>query len=61
VKSAHLRAIPGLREFVAEYANGWNPGGYLMRRGMILSPDAVRAANARAAIALMPLDPAGLK
>jgi len=61
VKSAHLRAIPGLREFVAEYANGWNPGGYLMRRGMILSPDAVRAANARAAVALMPLDPAGLK
>ena len=61
VKSAHLRAIPGLREFVAEYANGWNPGGYLMRRGMILSPDAIRDENAKIAAQLTPLDPKALK
>ncbi|AHE53824.1 PstS family phosphate ABC transporter substrate-binding protein [Sphingomonas sanxanigenens] len=61
VKSAHLRAIPGLREFVAEYANGWNPGGYLMRRGMILSPDPIRMQSAKIAAAFTPLDPKGLK
>ena len=61
VKAAHLKAIPGLREFVAEYANGWNPGGYLMRRGMILSPDAVRADSTRIAANMTLLDPQSLK
>lgn len=61
VKSAHLNAIPGLKQFVAEYASAWNPGGYLARRGLIPSPDDVRARNAQAATALTPLDGAELK
>ncbi|MBB5685534.1 substrate-binding domain-containing protein [Sphingobium boeckii] len=46
VKGAHLTAIPGLKEFLAEYANAWTPGGYLAKRGLIASPDAIRAKNA---------------
>ncbi|MBU3076478.1 substrate-binding domain-containing protein [Sphingomonas quercus] len=58
VKGAHLNAVPGLREFVAEYAGSWNPGGYLDRRGLIASPDDVRAKTLAQARALVPLDPA---
>ena len=61
VKKAHLNAIPGLKEYVAEYASAWNPGGYLSRRGMISAPDDVRAANAQIAQTLTSLDPASLK
>jgi phosphate transport system substrate-binding protein len=58
VKGAHLRAVPGLKEFVAEYARSWNPGGYLKRRGLIPAPNEVRAKNLAIATALTPLDPA---
>ena len=58
VKSAHLNAVPGLREFILEYAGAWNPGGFLDRRGLIAAPDAVRARNLAQAHALTPLDPA---
>jgi phosphate transport system substrate-binding protein len=61
VKKAHLSAIPGLKEFVAEYAGAWNAGGYLARRGLIAAPDAVRAANLAAATNFTTLDPSGLK
>ncbi len=44
VKGEHLGAIPGLAEFLAEYARGWSPGGYLAQRGLIPLPDAERAA-----------------
>ncbi|HEY5722886.1 MAG TPA: substrate-binding domain-containing protein [Allosphingosinicella sp.] len=61
VKGDHLAAIPGLREFVAEFAKGWAPGAYLARHGLIPSPaDKLEAQNA-AATALTPLDGAGLK
>ncbi|KKC23954.1 substrate-binding domain-containing protein [Sphingomonas sp. SRS2] len=49
VKQAHLNAIPGLKQFVAEYARGWEPGGYLSRRGLIPAPADIRAKNATAA------------
>ena len=63
VKGEHLAAIPGLKEFVAEYAqeSSWGPEGYLARRGLVSSPEDVRAVNADAATKLTPLDPAGLK
>jgi phosphate transport system substrate-binding protein len=61
VKKQHLNAIPGLKEFVAEYASSWNPGGSLTRRGLIAAPEATRAANAATAQAMTPLDPAALK
>jgi phosphate transport system substrate-binding protein len=61
VKQAHLNAVPGLKQFVAEFAAGWNPGGYLSRRGLIAAPDAIRAHNAQIAQSLPSLDPAGLE
>lgn len=49
VKGDHLTAIPGIREFVAEFAKGWVPGGYLSRRGLIpLQPDKIAAASQQA-------------
>jgi len=42
IKGEHLNVIPGLREFVAEYARGWGPGGYLAEHGLIPSPEDVR-------------------
>jgi phosphate transport system substrate-binding protein len=44
VKGEHLTAIPGLREFLTAYAQAWNPGGYLVQRGLIALPDADRQA-----------------
>lgn len=49
VKKQHLDAIPGLREYVAEWAKNWSEGGLLTRAGMIASPDDVMAQNAEAA------------
>jgi phosphate transport system substrate-binding protein len=37
VKGEHMDVIPGIREFLAEYARGWAPGGYLSQLGMIPS------------------------
>jgi len=41
-KGEHLGVIPGMREFLQEYASGWGPGGYLTQRGLIPSPDELR-------------------
>jgi phosphate transport system substrate-binding protein len=63
VKNAHVRAIPAIRAYVAEFARDttWGKGGYLSRRGLIAAPDAVRAKSAAAAQAMTPLDPATVK
>jgi phosphate transport system substrate-binding protein len=61
VKSAHLNAIKGLRDYAAEFAKGWGPDGYLKRQGMVVAPDDVRATNAEVAKAMTLLDPAQLK
>lgn len=61
VKGAHMNAIPGLKAFLAEYAAAWNPDSYLTRRGLIPSPDAVRAEMAQRAAALTPVSGADLK
>ncbi|ODU20833.1 MAG: phosphate ABC transporter substrate-binding protein [Sphingomonas sp. SCN 67-18] len=61
VKAAHLKAIPGLREFVGEYASAWGPDGYLTKRGLIAAPEDVRAANAKTAAEFTLLDPSALK
>ncbi len=47
VKKAHLKAVPGLKEFVEDYTAQWNPGGPLTKRGLIAAPQAVRDASAR--------------
>jgi phosphate transport system substrate-binding protein len=61
VKGEHLSAIPGIREYVAEFAKGWGPGGYLVRRGLIASPADKPAAQAQAAKELKPMTADGLK
>jgi phosphate transport system substrate-binding protein len=55
VKGEHLKVIPGIREFLAEYANAWGNGGYLVKRGLIASPADVAAAAAAQVKALKPL------
>jgi phosphate transport system substrate-binding protein len=61
VKGEHAAVIPGMREFVAEYARSWSKGGYLERRGLIPSPADVQAKAARAAAQLTPLTADELK
>ncbi|MBA3675797.1 MAG: substrate-binding domain-containing protein [Sphingosinicella sp.] len=63
VKNAHARAIPSIRAYVAEFTKeaAWGKGGYLVQRGMIAAPDAVRARNAQTAKALSPLNLASIK
>lgn len=63
VKIQHVRAVPGVREFVAEFTkeSTWGKGGYLSRLGLIPAPDAVRAKSAQTAAAMAPLDLASIK
>jgi len=46
VKKQHLDAVPGLREYVAEWAKSWDKDGPLAKVGLVASPDETRAANA---------------
>lgn len=43
IKKAHLDAIRGLREFVAEWAKSWGPDGPLSSIGLIANPEDVAA------------------
>jgi phosphate transport system substrate-binding protein len=61
VKNAHLDAIRGLREFVAEWAKSWEKDGPLAKIGLVASPDDVAARNAAAAGSFTPLGGAELK
>jgi phosphate transport system substrate-binding protein len=61
VKGEHLAAVPGLREYVAEFAKGWAPNGYLARRGLIPLPQDQLAAASSAATELKPMTADGLK
>ncbi len=61
IKSAHLTAIKGIKEYVAEWAKSWGPDGYLKAKGMVIAPEDVRTASAELAASLKPMDPAGLK
>ncbi|MFN3944504.1 MAG: substrate-binding domain-containing protein [Allosphingosinicella sp.] len=61
VKGEHLNVIPGLREFLQEYARGWEPGGYLAQRGLIPSPDNLRTQAAQQVQNPTPLTAANLQ
>ena len=63
VKNAHLNAIPGIRQFAAEYVreSTFGPKGYLLQAGLIASPDAVRLRSAKIATTMTPLNGAVLK
>jgi phosphate transport system substrate-binding protein len=61
VKGEHLNVIPGMKEFLAEYARAWAKGGYLERRGLIPSPADVQTKGGEAATKLTPMTADGLK
>ncbi len=61
VKKAHLAPIKSLAAFINEWPNAWGPQGYLKDKGMVISPDAVRAKYAEVIANMTPLDPAELK
>ena len=47
VKKAHMRAIPGLTDFLQEWIRSWGEGGPLASIGMVASPADVMAENER--------------
>ena len=57
VKNGHVDAIPGIKQYVAEFTNdkAWGPEGYLADKGLIALPDADRKAVAASAKALTPM------
>ena len=61
VKGEHMNVIPGLREFLAEYQNGWGQGGYLTQAGMIPSAPDVQARAAQQVRQARPLAAADLR
>ena len=61
VKKAHLKAIPGLQAFVTEWSKLWGKDGKLARLGMVVAPDDVLAASAKAVNELPVLDGSQLK
>jgi phosphate transport system substrate-binding protein len=60
VKKAHLRAIPGLRAFLRQYAALWSRQGPLVRRGLIASPEPVQRRAYAVIAGEVPLDSADL-
>ncbi len=57
VKGEHLNVVPGLKEFLLEYARGWMPNGYLQDRGLVPAPDDIRGQAAQAIQTARPLTP----
>ncbi|HBI15308.1 MAG TPA: phosphate ABC transporter substrate-binding protein [Desulfobulbaceae bacterium] len=57
VKKAHVGAIPGIQEFLAEYTSEktWGEEGYLSDKGLIPMPEAERKGVAQAVKNLTPL------
>jgi phosphate transport system substrate-binding protein len=57
VKKAHLSAVPGIRDYMAEFTNerAWGPEGYLADKGLIPLSDAERADWAKRVEALADL------
>jgi len=49
VKKAHLDAIPGLKQFLAEWVKNWGKDGPLAKIGLVVSPDDVLAKSTKAA------------
>jgi len=49
VKKAHLDAIPGLKEFIAEWTDSWGRDGPLAKIGLVPSPEDAMARNLEAA------------
>jgi phosphate transport system substrate-binding protein len=63
VKNAHVRAIPAIRAFIAEFTkeSAIGPNGYLKQLGLVAAPAGVRAKSQQAARNLTPVKFAELK
>ena len=61
VKGEHVNAIPGIKEFLAEFARAWGEGGYLAQHGLIPSPAALQQSANAAATGLKPVQASELK
>ena len=61
VKKAHLKAISGLQPYVTEWSKLWGKNGVLAKAGMVVAPEAVLAASAKAVTDMPLLDGAQLK
>ncbi len=57
VKNAHVKSVPGIKEFIKEFTSekAWGESGYLADKGLIPLPAAVRATVAAEVNALTPL------
>lgn len=57
VKAQHAGAVPGLKEFLAEFTSdrAWSEDGYLAERGLIALPEEERETFAKAARDLRPM------
>ena len=56
IKSAHLKVIPGLNDFIAEFASAWGDTGYLKKQGLVVSSSRIQAQAAASVSELKPLD-----
>lgn len=61
VKKQHLRAVPGLIDFLDLYTRLWGPDGPLVKRGLIAAPAPVLQRSAEIVSSQIPLDPKVLK
>ncbi|MBX7533543.1 substrate-binding domain-containing protein [Qipengyuania sp. 1XM1-15A] len=61
VKKAHLEAIPGLKEFLAQWTQMWDRGGELAKIGLVANPEDVMARAVSAATNYDTLDGSELK
>jgi phosphate transport system substrate-binding protein len=61
VKGEHVNAIPGIKEFLAEFAKARGTGGYLSQHGLIPSPADAQAKALAAATGLTPVQASELK
>ena len=57
VKTSHVNAIPGLREYLAEFTSerAWGDDGYLSYRGLVPLPPTERREMAARVVDLTPL------
>jgi phosphate transport system substrate-binding protein len=60
VKKRHLRAVPGLADFITLYTQMWAPKGKLAQRGLIAAPEDVRRQAAAHVAARTAMTPEGL-
>ncbi|MFZ5746887.1 MAG: substrate-binding domain-containing protein [Pseudomonadota bacterium] len=60
VKKRHLKAVPGLPQFLDLYATMWDPDGPLVKRGLIAAPKDVRDRSRQIIDQTIALDPAQL-